>query len=387
MSKTGTILVVEDDLGNLAVLEEFLADHFPVMTATNGVEALQILEHREFDIIIADQKMPQMTGVELFKHCMKRWPETIRIILSAYTDRNTMMQAINEGHVYRFLEKRGDHDELMVAIQQGMAVREARLENADLVAELQRKNAELLESIHLKDEAHDRLLNSAKLSTIGQLTADVIRQIRGHREAVMVLRDVLQSTDISPHLYRQVATAHSAANQVFHMLDTLHTVARRDDWTLHRTWCSLDVIAEQAVEFCELDPLFAGCELTMVLGGPPPVHADADKLKQVVIQLLRNAAQATGKGGDISISTVSVDGGAAISISDDGPGIEPEVAGRIWDPFFTTRGDQGLGIGLEICRMAIEAHGGSIGLESTPDVGTVATAILPLQQPGGGRTA
>jgi two-component system, NtrC family, sensor kinase len=386
MSDQGMILLVDDELGNLAVLEEFLVDHFSVMSATSGVEALQMLEHRAFDIIIADQKMPQMTGVELLKVCEKRWPETVRIILTAYTDSNTIMQAINEGHVYRFLEK-GNYPELLVAIQQGMAVRKARLQNARLLGELKRTNLELRRTIQQKEEAQDRLLNSAKLSTIGQLTADVIRQIRSHREAVLGLRDVLQSTDISPRLYRQVAAAHTAANQVFHMLDTLHTVAHRDDWTLHRTWCSLDVVAEQAVQFCELDPRFAGCELTMVLGGPPPVHADADKLKQVVIQLLRNAAQAAGDEGDISVSTVSVDGGAAISISDNGPGIDPEIVERVWQPFFTTRGDQGLGIGLEICRLAVEAHGGSIGLESTPGVGAVATVILPLQQPGGGRPA
>jgi len=107
---------------------------------------------------------------------------------------------------------------------------------------------------------------------------------------------------------------------------------------------------------------------------------DRAKIKQVLVHLLRNASEAAGQRGSVSMATVAVPDGVAVTVSDDGPGIEPEELDRIWEPFYSTR-EGGMGLGLQICKMVTEAHGGTIVIESTVGVGTVATMVLPLEPP------
>lgn len=376
-----TILVVDDDLGNLAVLEEYLSDHYMVMSATSGLEALQILDRKEFDVIIADQRMPQMSGSELLHRARKLYPDTVRMILTAFSDANAMLQAINEGQVYRFLLKPWDHTELMLTIRQALEIRDATLANRRLVDELQRKNEQLATSLRQLREAQNKLLDSARMATIGHVTSSVIRLIGEHRRTVNTLNDVAQATNLPPHLADRLMEATAGVTDVFHIIDLLHGFAADENWELNRAWCDVGEIADEAIDFCRLDDAFVECDLTLAEGSPPHAFVDRDKVKQVLVHLLRNASQATGRQGNVSIATVAVPGGVAVSVSDDGPGIPPEELEKIWDPFYSTR-EGGMGLGLQICRMVTEAHGGSIDIESTVGVGTVATVVLPIEPPG-----
>jgi signal transduction histidine kinase len=111
----------------------------------------------------------------------------------------------------------------------------------------------------------------------------------------------------------------------------------------------------------------------------PEVAADVnrEKLVQVIINLVRNAIQATREGGRIRLG-VSRDGGVAVvEVEDDGVGIAPEDLPRIWEPFFSTKGEAGTGLGLGICRRIIEEHGGTIGVASELSKGARVTIRLP----------
>jgi signal transduction histidine kinase len=108
----------------------------------------------------------------------------------------------------------------------------------------------------------------------------------------------------------------------------------------------------------------------------PRVVADRDHLKQVLLNLVLNAVQAAGRGGRVTLEAQPARDGITIVVADTGPGIAPDVLPRIFDPYFTTR-NGGLGLGLTIARRIVQAHGGSLEVESTPGAGARFTVRLP----------
>jgi len=112
----------------------------------------------------------------------------------------------------------------------------------------------------------------------------------------------------------------------------------------------------------------------------PPVWMDSDLVKQVVMNMLVNAQHAIDRDGAITVRTRKLAGRVEISIIDTGCGIRPEDLPRIFDPFFTTKGvGKGTGLGLSVSHGIVEAHGGSIEVESAPGAGSTFRVYLPLE--------
>ena len=139
---------------------------------------------------------------------------------------------------------------------------------------------------------------------------------------------------------------------------------------------SLGDMIESAVSLLQEDPLFGGIELDIDATGLA-LLVDPDQLKPVITNLLLNAAQAMGGEGRIRVSIEESDGQCRVAVRDKGPGIPPEVAGRIFEPFVTTKA-RGTGLGLAIARRVVEAHGGSVGIESPAGGGAVIWLELPV---------
>jgi signal transduction histidine kinase len=111
----------------------------------------------------------------------------------------------------------------------------------------------------------------------------------------------------------------------------------------------------------------------------PAVNFDPKQVHQVLINLLKNALEAMPDGGEITITSRVKGANAEISLSDTGEGMPPEVAGKIFQPYFTTK-DKGTGLGLAICQGIISEHGGTISVTSAPGQGTTFTIQLPLYE-------
>ncbi|MEJ2463295.1 MAG: sigma-54 dependent transcriptional regulator [Candidatus Thiodiazotropha sp.] len=137
MSRLPTVLIVDDEVRSLETLQRILEDDFDVKTAENVTHARRILETEWVQIILCDQRMPEITGVEFLKQVREQWPEVIRMIISGYTDSEDIISAVNEAGIYQFVTKPWHPDSLILL-----------LKNAAELFELQRKN-EIL-SIELK---------------------------------------------------------------------------------------------------------------------------------------------------------------------------------------------------------------------------------------------
>ena len=117
------ILYVDDDSENLVVFEALCAGRFDTLTAESGQEALTILGREEIGVLLADQRMPGMTGVELAERASKDYPDVVRILITAYTDLSEAVDAINRGQIRSYLRKPWDQQELLATLKAKMARR------------------------------------------------------------------------------------------------------------------------------------------------------------------------------------------------------------------------------------------------------------------------
>ena len=152
------ILVVDDEPSSVNLLRITLGLEHTVYTATDGPSALALLaEHPDIALAIIDQRMPGMSGTEFIRRTIEPYPHLVRIILTGYTDIDSLIEAINAGRVYRYLTKPWNKDDLLVAVRQGLNVHRLAMENLRLQDELRRANAQLQnENVHLRREVRGR---------------------------------------------------------------------------------------------------------------------------------------------------------------------------------------------------------------------------------------
>ncbi|MBI5848955.1 MAG: response regulator [Nitrospirae bacterium] len=139
------ILCVDDEPNVLNALKRlFLDNDYLIFTALSAPEGISILEREHVQLVISDYRMPSMNGVEFLREVYKRWPDTVRIVLSGYADASSIVAAINEGHIYKFIPKPWNDDELKITISNSIERYFLLKQNSELSAELTKKNTELL---------------------------------------------------------------------------------------------------------------------------------------------------------------------------------------------------------------------------------------------------
>jgi CheY-like chemotaxis protein len=173
-----TLLLVDDEENILAALKRLLRrDGYHVVTASNGPQGLQRLAEHEVDVILSDQRMPGMTGVEFLRRAKELYPDTVRMVLSGYTELTSITDAINEGSIYKFLTKPWDDERLRVHIEEAFKHKEMADENRRLGGAVQAANQELAQV----NERLQKLLNSQH------------DQISREETSLVIAREVLEN--------------------------------------------------------------------------------------------------------------------------------------------------------------------------------------------------
>ena len=203
-----TILFVDDEKNVLRSLERlFRKEGYDILTANSGEEGLRKLDGRQISVIVSDQRMPKMTGSEFLRRSKKLSPDTIRIMLTGYSDIDATMDAINKGEVYRFIIKPWDDEEIKLIIRDALRYYELIDENKRLFKLTQEQNAELrdlnqnlekkveerTQEIHLKNKKLEELYKVVKsnlfdsIRVFGQLMEMYDPDLGGHCKRVAAL--------------------------------------------------------------------------------------------------------------------------------------------------------------------------------------------------------
>ncbi len=137
------VLYIDDEINNLNSFKAAFRRDFNIYVAQSAKEGRRILDENEIGVIITDQRMPVMTGIEFLESILNIYPDTIRILLTGFSDMNAVMDAINRGQVYKYLVKPWQNDELRLYIQNALELYHLRLDNKNLSAQLKQANLEL----------------------------------------------------------------------------------------------------------------------------------------------------------------------------------------------------------------------------------------------------
>jgi len=430
------VLVVDDDPILLAqvrhLLGKFVAE---LRVAANGAEGLALWRTWRPHVTLTDILMPVMDGLAMSMAIKAEDPAAQIVVITADKADENLRKALDIG-VDRYIGKPLDVHLLVDAIRkcvhdrsQGEELRLAR-QVAELTQELQRQleekvhaetalqkeKAEQLVLIRKLEEAHNQLLQSEKMASLGQLAAGVAHEInnpvgfissnlgtlRSYSERILgVLAIYERVTETLPadSPFRRSVEQAKQVGDIEYLKDDMTTLIRESIDGVNRVrqivqdlkvFSHVDSMEWQAVDLhrCIDSTLnVAAHELkykaTVVkeYGTLPDVECLPAQINQVLLNLLVNAAQAIEREGTVTIRTAVEADMVRLEISDTGCGIAPENLKRVFDPFYTTKPvGSGTGLGLSITYGIVRKHNGSIEVESEPGTGTTFRVTLPIRQ-------
>jgi len=349
------VLFVDDEEPILRTVGFALGDAFEnegleLLTVQGGAGALELLREREIAVLVTDQRMPGMTGTEVCAEAKKRSPETIRMILTAYADVESAIEAIERGSVHRYMRKPFDNDELLQTV-----VMSARLYQAKARARtLQHALFAATEASHAaRQELAHEIANvvqpfAAQIATLGKR-----------------IRALYEEHDDEQHenLLRLTASCAEWQQQV---VDLCRSVLREASPVGH---CDAYATARDIASLLRSSFAERGVEVR-VEGEPLDVPMTSSALAQVLVNLMTNGAQAiarAGREGHVLVQVGEDHGWKTVRIRDDGEGIPVQLRSRVFESRFTTHPD-GSGLGLPLVRRLIAETGGRVELEA-PEVG------------------
>jgi signal transduction histidine kinase len=376
-----TLLVVDDEPEVLHSVHDLLRLDYHVITCERGGDAVKVLESSEdIDVVMSDQRMPGLTGVEVLKHAKRLRPDATRLMFTAYADIKAVVDAINQGSVFRYITKPWDPDELLAVVRQAVEQRELIVEKARLLIELQASNERLVEANRLKGafiEVASHELNTPVSVVLGMAQ----------------LWKLTQGDKASPAERNWIDRIHSAGKRLAATVERMLKLVRTDvlSQPLELQATALGPLVHDTV--AEFEPFLAArgqgveVELDPMLG---EADVDAGKISDVLRNLLINAIKFTPDDGMIRVSA-GPDGldRVRIEVSDPGTGIDAAACKFVFEPFFTgfdtmhhSSGDfefgkRGIGLGLCLVKRFVEMHGGAVELRSTPGAGSTFAFTLP----------
>jgi signal transduction histidine kinase/pSer/pThr/pTyr-binding forkhead associated (FHA) protein len=238
------------------------------------------------------------------------------------------------------------------------------------------ENLRLIEELRATQE---QLIKSERLATIGKLTSSISHELRNRLALLTGIEVIEMKYGHDPEVKQFAEMVVVGQRRALDLVEEIRAFARNRSGEFQKVCCSIVPTIERVISMMKLDPAVSRRNLKFSYDCSPELFFNENKLEQVLINLIRNAAEATKENeGEISVILTVKGNDVIIRIVDNGAGIAPEIMDYIWEPFFTTKGEDGTGLGLEICRRIIEAHGGRIHCESEVSRGSCFTIRLPL---------
>lgn len=352
------ILYVDDEPDNRVVFEATFEDDFHILTAGNGREALQVLERSAVPVVVADQRMPAMSGVELFEVMRQRHPYIQRVLLTGYSDPDAMVAAINRGQVFHYVKKPWDRQTLFSILVRAIEAHDLALTN---------------------DALTTRLIASERCALLGRATARIAHEM-GNQLCLPPLIEWIESEYAhQEELVCLAGFARETHQRLVALVEEIKTFMRCEQEAFERTPISLAEMVRGLLSLLRFDKSLPHERITFEARRDATVLGNKVKLQQVLVNLVRNAAHAIRQTPDGWVRLVldRREPEALLTVEDNGQGMTPDIQARIWEPFFTTKGREGNGLGLDISRRIIERHEGRILCESAPAVGTIFQIRLP----------
>jgi signal transduction histidine kinase len=370
------ILLVDDEAGIRKVLGISLADlGYTVHTAEDAARALELIEAVSPTIILTDIKMPGMSGIELLKTIKARYPDTEVIMLTGHGDMDLAVESLKH-RATDFITKPISDDALNVALQRAGERIGMRRQLAAYTQNLE----------HLVEEKSRQLIEAERLAAVGETVAGLshtIKNIAGGLDGGMfVLEKGIELQD-AEYLDQGWELVRGNVDRIKALSLDLLNFAKTD--RLEYRLADPQTPAREVVELMASRARELGLALTLnVESGLTRTRMDPLGIHQCLLNLVTNAidacveAEALEREPRIDVSVQSTaDGGICYRVTDSCGGMDEAVQARLFQRFFTTKGERGTGIGLMLTRTIVQRHNGTLEVSSQPGQGSCFSINLP----------
>lgn len=371
------VLYVDDEESNLVTFKYCFADYFDVLVARSGHEALELMATEPVAVLLADQRMPGLTGVELCAAARARHPEVVRMIVTAYADLQATVEAINSGAVARYIMKPWTEERMRTELQNGLRAYELAQLIRESHARLLRADQQTDVAVALCRQVHELVNPLVALSSSLRLARDLAREL-------MTALGPLAARGTAQDLEEAISAGLRVADELVGRLELFQhgDEAGTDEGAV------TDV--NQAVEaaLAIVGPqLRTRATLILQLGDVPAIAAAPTRVCQIVANLLTNAVEAidSGRPGQdrITVTTRRQGPHVTVEVRDTGRGLTPDAVERMFEPFVTTKEREGpRGLGLAVVRDHVRRLRGEVRVTTQPGQGTSVVVQLPTVEPG-----
>ncbi len=346
------VLYVDDLQTNLILFQATFERDYNIILAESAAKALEILKEQEIQVLVTDQRMPDMTGTELLEIVAAEYPEVRRFLLTAFTDFETVVEAVNKGHIHGYINKPLQADEVRISINNSLEMYYLRRKNSEIMIELEKANQELMGLDGMKSEI---------IKVISQEIRNPLNRIMG---TLHLLKDKMEGQELA---------------SVINILDS--SVSRLEDFSsmteqisiLKSPGHTLDIIdlnLKQVIEYGMIEVSEQmkekGIELDLQNGASEvTIMGESDLLVSCLVNILRNAMDHTGKGETITIKTAQSENQVMCEVIDQGLNYSDKLLEDLTSQLTATdhKLNLNLGIDLALSQMIMEAHGGNIVFE------------------------
>jgi len=369
-TRSGGILIVDDERPNLTVLRNFLEAGYSVQEAQSGADALKIAKTSDLDIVITDQRMPEMTGVELLEQIRDLKPDVAGIVLTGFTDPPALISAINRARVFRFLKKPWQPDDILEAVRQASEHVYQTRAIRRLVGLLAKRTDDLDASLVQIRRTQTQMLHLERLGTMGKLAAGVVHDLRNLMVSLGYVESVLEQRSVAPDVMESVQVGMQGVGNLIHTLEAMHQFARGGTLQVQKSILRPALVVNDALAIARMDMGFRAHKVAVnIEDGLPEVLGDRQKLTQVLVNLVRNAVQASAQWRQIGVEATRKNGHVVFAVEDEGPGVPPELKQNLFKPFVSSKGEGGMGMGLYMAKLIIDSHQGEIAVLDRPTGG------------------
>ena len=388
--KDHNLLIIDDEVDITKSLVRQFRRKYNVIATTDASEALKIMEKEKIQVVLSDQRMPGMTGVDFFAQIKDKYPDALKLILTGYSDIEAVIGAINEGQVFRYVKKPWNPDELETIIREAFEKYELITNNRKLMASLQEANQNLEAKVQARtaeiEKANSRLseLNIEKNRYIGMVAHDLRNPIGvagSFSEILIDDFDTIPKETQLEYLGHINASCDFSLNLIRDFLDTSKIEAGIFELNVseleYLSFVKKSIVHEEILARNKSQEIIIKTDSSSIMAS-----FDRNKIQQVLNNLLSNAIKYSFPNTKIVIDISDNDEQIVTKIIDHGQGIPAEELQKLFNPFQTTSvkataSEKSTGLGLAIVKKIIEAHNGWVKVESEVGKGSVFYFGLP----------
>lgn len=352
-----TLLCLDDEVDIIDALERQFRKKYRIIKCQSGPKAIQVLKSEKISLIISDQRMPEMTGVEFLSQAAQIQPDAVRILLTGYTDLDSVIQAINDGEVYRYITKPWDPRELEITVQQA-------IERFELKQELLETNKSLEEAVKALKQLDEAKSNFMIL---------INHELKTPLTVLTSYLELLAETDLNSEQQLAIRRMDEARDRLNRLIeDSLLLVAVQSGQKQPKnSHCNLqDLISVVTTEFsAQIEQ--KNLKIEQDISKKCSIIADAHWIKTILVKLIGNSIKFGQKGSKIIISAKPSKKDLLIKtiIENEGPQISTSLIDKIKQPFTLDESSmnhrEGTGLGLALSNSLLEKMGSELIVENT----------------------